>query len=73
MKELGIILDFKANMLTIDEFKLPMQNINHLQGSSTLRVLKLNHSLAMEQRNPQNTTKRVTQILDVKYKKQADL
>ena len=28
MKELGIILDFKEQWITIDEIKLPMQNLN---------------------------------------------
>jgi hypothetical protein len=60
-------------MITVDEVKLPMQNINYLQGSSTLRALKLNHSLAMEpDDSTQDATKRVTRILDAKYKK-ADL
>ncbi len=36
MKELGIVLDFKAKMITIDEIILPMRNINHLQGASML-------------------------------------
>jgi hypothetical protein len=72
MKKYGIILDFKDKMITVDEVKLPMQNINHLQGSSTLRVLRLNHSLAMEPHSTQDATKRVTRILDAKYKK-ADL
>jgi hypothetical protein len=49
-----------------------MQNINYLQGSSTLRALKLNHSLSMEPHSTQDATKPVTQILDSKYKK-ADL
>ncbi len=49
-----------------------MQNINYLQGSSTIPVLKLNHSLAMEPQSTQDTTKCVMQILDAKYKK-ADL
>ncbi len=49
-----------------------MQNINYLQDSSTLRVLRLNHSLAMEPQNTQDATKHVTWILDAKYKK-ADL
>jgi hypothetical protein len=49
-----------------------MQNINYLQGSSTLRALKHNHSLAMEPHSTQDTTKHVTRILDAKYKK-ADL
>ncbi len=69
----GIILDFKDKMITVDEVKLPMQNINYLQGSSTLRVLKPNHSsLAMEPQSTKDATKRVTRILDAKYQK-ADL
>jgi hypothetical protein len=72
MKKYGIILDFKDKMITVDEVKLPMQNINYLQGSSTLRALKLNHSLAMEPQSTQDATKRVTWILDAKYQK-ADL
>ncbi len=74
MKKYGIILDldFKDKMITIDEVKLPMQNINYLQGSSTLCALRLNHSLAMEPQSTQDATKRVTQILDAKYQK-ADL
>jgi hypothetical protein len=69
MKEYGIILDFKERMITIDEVKLPMRNINYLQGSSTLRALRLNHSLAMEPQSTQDATKRVTQILDANYKR----
>jgi hypothetical protein len=72
MKKYGIILDFKDKMITVDEVELPMQNINHLQGSSTLRALRLNHSLAMELQSTQDATKHVTQILDAEYKK-ADL
>jgi hypothetical protein len=60
MKEFGIILDIKAKMITIDEVILPMHNINHLQGASTLRVLKLNHSLAMEPHSTQDATKHAT-------------
>ncbi len=59
-------------MITVDEVKLAMQNINYLQGSSTLCALKLNHSLAMESQSTQEATKRVTWILDAKYQK-ADL
>jgi hypothetical protein len=72
MKKCGIILDSKDKMITVDEVKLPMRNINYLQGSSTLRVLKLNHSLVIEPQSTQDATKRVTRILDAKYKK-ADL
>ncbi len=49
-----------------------MQNINYLQGSSTIRALRLNHSLAMELQSTEDATKRVTQILDATYQK-ADL
>jgi hypothetical protein len=68
MKKYGIILDFNDKMITVDEVKLPMQNINYLQGSSTLRALKLNHSLAMEPQSTQDATKCVMRILDAKYK-----
>jgi hypothetical protein len=74
MKKYGIILDFKVKdkMITVDDIKLPIQNINYLQGSSTLCVLKLNHSLAIEPHCTQDATKCVTWILDAKYNK-ADL
>jgi hypothetical protein len=69
MKVLGIVLDFKAKTMTVDEVILPMRNINHLQGFSMLRALKLKHSLAMEPHSTQYATKRATGILDTKYKK----
>ncbi len=72
MKKYGIILDFKDKMITVDEVKLPMQNINYLQGSSTLHSLKLNHSLAMEPQSTRDATKHATRIVDAKYQK-ADL
>jgi hypothetical protein len=59
-------------MITVDEVKLPMQNINYLQGSSTLRALRLNHSLAMEPQSTQDATRHITRTLDTKYQK-ADL
>ncbi len=61
MKELGIILDFKAKIIAVDEIILPMRNINNLQGASTLCALKLNHSLAMELQSTQDATKCATQ------------
>jgi hypothetical protein len=69
MKEFGIILDFKDEMITLYEVKLPMQKIKYPKGSSTICVLKLNHSLAMEPHSTQYATKCVTRILDAKYKK----
>ncbi len=72
MKELGIISNFRDKMITIDEITLPMRNINNLQGSGILRVLRHNHSLAMEPQSTQDATKRATGILDAKYS-EADL
>ncbi len=40
MKKYGIILDFEDKMITVDEVKMPKQNINYLQGSSTLPCAK---------------------------------
>ncbi len=72
MKEFGITLNFGDKMITIDEVILPMRNINNLQGSSMLRALRHNHSLAMELQSTQDATKCATWILDAKYSK-ADL
>jgi hypothetical protein len=59
-------------MITVDEVKLPMRNINYLQHSSTICALRLNHSLAMEPQSTQDASKHVTWILDANYKR-ADL
>ncbi len=72
MKEFGIILNLRDNMITIDETILPMRDINKLQGSSMPRALRHNHSLAMEPQSTQDATERAAQILDAKYTK-ADL
>jgi hypothetical protein len=58
MKKYDIVLDFKSKTITIDEIILPMRNISNLEGASTLRALKLNHSLAMEPYSTQDATKR---------------
>ena len=73
MDELGIVLDFKHKMITIDEIVLPMTAINQMPASKD-KVLKLNNSLA-EPKEPKSTeeaTQRVVRILDANYKK-ADL
>jgi hypothetical protein len=69
MKEFGIILNFRDKMITIDETILPMRDINKLQGSSMLKELRHNHSLAMEPQSTQDATNRATRILDAKYNK----
>jgi hypothetical protein len=68
MNELGIMLEFKAKMITIDEIILPMRNINHLKGASMLRTLKLNNSSEMEPQSTHDVTKHATRLLDLKYK-----
>ena len=69
MKELGIVLDFKAKAITVDEITLPMRNIYHLQGHSILRVLKHNNSLAKELTSMQDAMRHAIRILDAKYNK----
>ncbi len=66
LKEFGIILNFRDKMITIDEVILPMRIINNLQGSSMLRALRHNHSLAMEPQSTQDATEHATWILDAK-------
>ncbi len=72
MKELGIMLDFEVQMITIDEIILPMRNINHLLGASILLALWLNNCLARKPKSTQDATKCATWILDTKFNK-ADL
>jgi hypothetical protein len=69
MKEFGIILNFRDKMTTIDVIILPIRIISNLQGSSNLRALKHNNSLAMEPQSTQDATIRATRILDAKYSK----
>ncbi len=69
MKELGVMLDFEAKTIAIDEIILPIRNINHLKGASMLHALKLNKSSAMEPKSTQDATKCVTWILDANYNK----
>jgi hypothetical protein len=73
MKELGIVLDFKHKMITIDEIELPMTSIDKLP-TSRRKALALNNSLAncREPASTEEATNRVVRILDANYKK-ADL
>ena len=70
MDELGIILDFKNKMITIDEIELPMQSIEQLP-TSRHKALALTNSLASckEPKSTEEATKRVVRILDANYKK----
>ena len=71
MDDLGIILNFKQRMITIDEIDLPMQSIENMP-TSRKETLALNHSLAnlMEPKSTEEATNRVVRILDANYKRQ---
>ena len=69
MVELGIILNFKEKMITVDEIKLPMRSIEDLP-SSNRDALSFNTRLANEEpRSTEVATQRVVKILDEKYEK----
>ena len=65
MTELGIILDFKHKMITIDEIKFPMRNIKDLPTSNK-KALSYNTRLAnkYEPTSTELATQRVVKILD---------
>jgi hypothetical protein len=68
MKELDITMDFKSQANNHWWYHIANDDINHLQGASTLCLQKLNISLAKE---PTSThAKHATWTLDTKDKKQ---
>ena len=71
MTRLGIILDFKSKMITIDDVKLPMRHINNLQKPQNRHQIYTN-SQYLEPPVTQSATKRAVEILDANYEK-ADL
>ena len=74
LKELGIVLDFRTNTITVDESILPMRNIDNLSQKSKIeKAWSLNNSVMVHE--PESTlaaTNRVVHILDANYEK-ADL
>jgi len=73
LNELGIVLDFKHKMITLDEIELPMRSIEQLP-SSRKKAWVLSNSLAKskEPKSIEEATQRAVRILDANYKK-ADL
>jgi hypothetical protein len=68
MKELGIIMDFKSHMITVDEITLQMITSTICKALAHSACKKLDNSLAKE---PISThAKRATWMLDTKGKKQ---
>ena len=68
--ELGIILDCKNKIITIDEISLPMRNIDSLLTKSKVKRALVSHSvLSQEPQSTEEATQRVVKILDAKYEK----
>ena len=72
MNELGIVLDFWTNEITIDDIVLPMRDINSLTTSKMERAWTVNNIMANEPHSMHEATQQVVHILDAKYEK-ADL
>jgi hypothetical protein len=73
MEKLGIVMDFKAKTITIDEIILPMRNIESLTNKSKVQeAWAISNVLAHEPTSTEQATQRAVKILDAKYKK-ADL
>jgi hypothetical protein len=62
MTELGIILDFKEKIITIDEIKLPMQSIKDLPSSNKEALRYKNCMKNDEPKATELATQRVVKI-----------
>ena len=73
MEKLGIVMDFKAKTITIDEIILPMRNIENLTNKSKAQeAWAISNTLAHEPISTEQATQRTVKILDANYK-EADL
>jgi hypothetical protein len=73
MEKLGIVLDFNAKAITIDEIILPMRNINNLTNKSKVKeTWAKSNALAHKPISTELATQRAVNILDANYTK-ADL
>jgi hypothetical protein len=73
LHDLGMVLDFKEKIISIDEILLPMRNINNLLLKPGIsRALKHNTSFSQEPARTRGASKHIVEILDAKYAK-ADL
>ncbi len=73
MEKLGIVMDFKAKSITIDEIILPMRNFENLTNKSKVKeAWAISNALAYEPISTEQATQRAMKILDASYKK-ADL
>jgi len=70
MSKLGIVLDFKFQMIEIDQIDLPMRKLSELQSKPKKSFQTFTNSY--EPTSTAELTKRTVRILDAKYEK-ADL
>jgi hypothetical protein len=69
MKEFGIILDFKDQIITIDDDTLPMRDITNLPLPRKRGLDFQNLASSLEPTSTEMATQRAVQILDANYKK----
>jgi hypothetical protein len=69
MKEIGIVLDFWTEEITLDKINLPMRDINSLTKSKMEKAWAADNSMALEPSSRQEATQQVIHILDTKYEK----
>ena len=69
MTELGIILDFKEQIITINEIKLPMRSINDLPSSNREAFSSQKRMNSKEPKSTELATQRIVKILDANYEK----
>jgi hypothetical protein len=73
MENLGIVMDFKAKSITIDEIILPMRNLANLTNKSKVKeAWAISNALAHQPISTELATQCAVKILDANYKK-ADL
>ena len=73
MERLGIVMNFKKKMITIDEIILPMRNIASPTNKSKIKeAWAKSNALAHEPISTEQATQRAIKFLDANYKK-ADL
>ena len=68
MEELGIILNFKQQEITIDEIALPMRDITNLPVTRKQGLEFNSLARSLEPKSTELATQRVVQILDANYK-----
>ena len=67
MDRLGVILDFKSHLVTVDEIKLPMRNLKNLQTKDARFEIYYGAFFTAEPDATDEATKRTVKILDAKY------